>query len=74
MSNKNTVVSDLLEGVRLMRMKQIAAYTSLSKPYLYKLIAKGDFPKFSLINGIKVWERDDIDQWLQVKLDGGVSC
>ena len=38
MSKTIKTVSKLLEGVRLMRMKQIAAYTSLSKPYLYNLI------------------------------------
>jgi len=57
MSNKNIISSDLLEGVRLMRMKQISAYTSLSRPYLYKLIAEGDFPNSVSINGIRVWEK-----------------
>jgi len=74
MSNKNIISSDLLEGVRLMRMKQISAYTSLSRPYLYKLIAEGDFPNSVSINGIRVWEKESINQWLQDKFSGGQSC
>mgnify|MGYP001597776979 FL=1 len=74
MSNQNKVVSKLLEDVRLMRMKQISAYTSLSKPYLYKLISKGDFPSPVFINGIRSWEKENIDQWLESKFNGGQSC
>jgi len=74
MSNQNKVVSKLLEDVRLMRMKQISAYTSLSKPYLYKLISKGDFPSPVFINGIRSWEKENIDQWLESKFNGGHSC
>ena len=74
MSKQNKVVSKLLEDVRLMRMKQISAYTSLSKPYLYKLISKGDFPSPVFINGIRSWEKENIDQWLESKFNGGHSC
>jgi predicted DNA-binding transcriptional regulator AlpA len=55
-------------------MKQISAYTSLSKPYLYKLISEGDFPSPVFINGIRSWEKENIDQWLESKFNGGHSC
>jgi predicted DNA-binding transcriptional regulator AlpA len=55
-------------------MKQISAYTSLSKPYLYKLISEGDFPSPVFINGIRSWEKENIDQWLESKFNGGQSC
>jgi|TARA_Y100000294_G_scaffold40410_1_gene36581 predicted DNA-binding transcriptional regulator AlpA len=74
MSKENKVVNKLLEGVRLMRMKQISAYTSLSKPYLYKLISEGDFPNPVFVNGIRVWEKENIDQWLESKFNGGQPC
>jgi len=74
MSKTIKTVSKLLEGVRLMRMKQIAAYTSLSKPYLYNLIKEGDFPNPVFVNGIRVWEKDNIEQWLESKFNGGQSC
>jgi predicted DNA-binding transcriptional regulator AlpA len=74
MSKENKVVNKLLEDVRLMRMKQISAYTSLSKPYLYKLISEGDFPSPVFINGIRSWEKENIDQWLEGKFNEGHSC
>jgi len=54
---------------RLMRMRQIVEYCSLSKAHIYQRIAVGDFPKGRFISpGIRVWERCDVDQWLNERL------
>lgn len=50
---------------RLMRMKQVAQYCSLSHSYIYHLIAKSEFPRGTKIHPrLTVWERSDIDAFL----------
>ena len=74
MSKEKKIASNLADKVHLMRIRQISEHTSLSKPYLYKLIAEGDFPDSLLINGIRVWKKESIDQWLEVKFNEVTSC
>jgi len=50
--------------VRLMRMKQLSNYTSLSRAYLYNLIKDSDFPNSISLKGIRMWEKSDVDSWL----------
>jgi len=65
---------DLLTDVRFMRVKQISNHMSISRPYVYKLIANGDFPDPVFLNGIRMWEKKSIDQWIAGKISGGQSC
>jgi predicted DNA-binding transcriptional regulator AlpA len=63
MSNtKNNYTPD--DDVRFMRMKQLAKYTSLSRAYLYNLIKETEFPASIALNGIRMWEKSAIDEWL----------
>ncbi len=71
MSKEKKVVRKLLEDVRLMRMKQISAYTSLSKGYIYKLMKEGGFPESVALKGIRMWEKSAIDEWLNRSISGG---
>ena len=50
--------------VRLMRMKQLSKYTSLSRAFLYNLITDSDFPNSISFKGIRMWEKSDVDSWL----------
>ena len=50
--------------VRLMRMKQLSKYTSLSRAFLYNLIKDSDFPDSISFKGIRMWEKSDVDSWL----------
>jgi prophage regulatory protein len=55
--------------VRLMRMKQLSNYTSLSRAYLYNLIKDSDFPNSISLKGIRMWEKSDVDSWLDKQVD-----
>lgn len=55
--------------VRLMRMKQLSNYTSLSRAYLYNLIKDSDFPDSISLKGIRMWEKSDVDSWLDKQVD-----
>ena len=50
---------------RMMRMKQVVAYTSMSRAYLYQKIAEGELNEGHQISqGVRAWEKSDIDNWL----------
>ena len=54
---------------RLLRMKQLTNYTSLSRGYIYKKIAEGEFPPGSMISsGIRIWNRATVDSWLDERM------
>ena len=54
----------LNNDMRLMRMKQLSNYTSLSRAYLYSLIKDSDFPDSISLKGIRMWEKSAVDSWL----------
>ena len=54
---------------RMMRMKQLTKYTSLSRAYIYQKIAEGEFPPGSMISsGIRIWNRETVDSWLDERM------
>ena len=55
--------------VRFMRIKQLSTYTSLSRAYLYNLIKDSDFPNSISLKGIRMWEKSDVDSWLDKQVD-----
>lgn len=56
---------------RLMRMRQLSEYCSLSQSYLYQLIAEGKFPAGQKINSrLTVWERSVVDAALDEMTQG----
>jgi predicted DNA-binding transcriptional regulator AlpA len=68
-NTKNRYTPD--NGIRFMRMKQLVTYTSLSRGYLYNLIKEEtEFPASIALNGIRMWEKSDIDEWFDNKIQG----
>jgi len=54
---------------RMMRMRQVTAYLSLSRGYIYKKINEGTFPTGYMISaGIRLWDKNEIDMWLEEKM------
>jgi prophage regulatory protein len=46
-------------------IKQVAAKVNLGQSTIYRLVAKGEFPKpFSLVGNRTAWLESDIDTWL----------
>ena len=57
---------------RMMRMRQLTEYTSLSRAYIYQKITEGEFPPGNMISeGIRAWEKSDIDNWLDRRMGKG---
>jgi predicted DNA-binding transcriptional regulator AlpA len=54
---------------RILRMKQLISYTSLSRGYIWQKINEGTFPAGYMISpGIRVWEKTQIDNWLDKRM------
>ena len=54
---------------RMLRMKQLISYTSLSRAYIYQKIAEGEFPPGHIISlGIRAWQKSEIDTWLDERM------
>ena len=54
---------------RMLRMKQLASYTSLSRGFIYQQIAAGTFPPGHMIStGIRAWEKSVVDSWLDKRM------
>lgn len=51
-----------------LRLPQVLSKTGLSRSNLYRLVARGQFPKgFKLSERAVVWDEAQIDGWLQTK-------
>jgi predicted DNA-binding transcriptional regulator AlpA len=54
---------------RLLRMKQLVEYTSMSKAYLYQKIAEGELHKgYQISLGVRAWEKSEVDAWLDKRM------
>jgi predicted DNA-binding transcriptional regulator AlpA len=48
----------------LLRMKHLTEKLSLSKSTIWLWVRNNEFPKPNKINGVSVWKKDTIDQWI----------
>ena len=54
---------------KVLRMRQLVAYTNLSKSYIYQKINEGHFPPGYMISpGIRAWQKSEIDNWLDQRM------
>jgi predicted DNA-binding transcriptional regulator AlpA len=54
---------------RMMRMKQLITYTSMSRAYLYQKIAEGELHEgYQISAGVRAWEKSEIDNWLNERM------
>jgi prophage regulatory protein len=53
-------------GIKLLRISEVSAKTTLAKSTLWLKIARGEFPKpIKLSPAISVWKESDIDAWIE---------
>ena len=58
--------------MRLERLPQVIARTSLSRAHLYSLINRGAFPRPKRVGKRAVaWATEDIDEWINSRPLGG---
>ena len=53
----------------LLRMKHLTEKLSLSKSTIWLWVRNNDFPKPNKINGVSVWKKDAIDQWINENIN-----
>ena len=53
----------------LLRMKHLTDKLSLSKSTIWLWIRNNEFPKPNKINGVSVWKKDAIDQWINENIN-----
>lgn len=54
---------------RMMRMKQLITYTSMSRAYLYQKIAEGELHEgYQISPGVRAWEKTAVDSWLDERM------
>ena len=54
----------------LLRMKHLTDKLSLSKSTIWLWIRNEEFPKPKKINGVSVWHKDTIDNWIEENTGG----
>jgi predicted DNA-binding transcriptional regulator AlpA len=58
---------------RMMRMRTLISYCDLSRAYIYQKISEGTFPPGHMISqGIRAWQKHEIDKWLDERMGRGV--
>ena len=56
--------------MKAIKLPKVMEITSLSNATIYRLIKQGDFPKqIKLSQRTVVWNMDEIDNWLEHKMD-----
>lgn len=57
------------QAIRMMRMKDVQKYTSISRSHLFSLIKDGDFPAGKSISiGVVCWEKSAVDEWIDQRM------
>jgi len=58
-----------------LRRKHVEALTSLSRSTIYRLMDKGKFPKSKgiLAGNIVIWERKEVEEWMQEQIETVVT-
>lgn len=51
------------------RINTVIQYTTFSKSHIYKLIKEDDFPSGKDIHGLILWSIEEIDLWLNKKME-----
>ena len=59
---------------RIIRAREITAIVGLSRPYLYVLINKGEFPEpVKLSSRASGWRESDIAAWIESRESSGLA-
>ena len=61
--------------LRLLRIAEVVEKAGISRPYVWKLIGRGAFPRpLRLGERARAWRSDEIDAWIEARTaerDGG---
>ncbi|QYA14081.1 AlpA family transcriptional regulator [Rhizobium sp. AB2/73] len=54
---------------KLLRIRAVLSMVGVSRPTIYRLIAKGEFPKPVTIGAARLWPENEINQWLTNRIE-----
>ena len=58
-----------MEDIKIHKLKEVIDLTGIKTSTIYKLIARGDFPKqIKLTNRSVGWSSKDIEAWIQSRI------
>jgi prophage regulatory protein len=58
------------EAVRLLRIRDVCAWTSLSRAALYRMVQQGDFPHPRKLGPqVVAWRSDEVAAWIDALCD-----
>lgn len=60
--------------MRFLNVRDLLAKTSLSKRYIYRLIAAGSFPQPVKIGIRSVWPEAEVDEWMAARVAERVAA
>jgi prophage regulatory protein len=55
--------------LRFMRLPAVAERVGLSRSQVYRLAARGQFPRPIRVGSAAVWPSDEIENWMRKQLD-----
>jgi len=63
-----------MNGDTLLTVEEVAALTRLSKPTIYKLVKRGDFPRQLRLCANKVaWLKSEVAAWIAARAEARVA-
>lgn len=57
------------DPVRFLRIRDVLKRVPISRPTIYRMMRRGDFPKAVPIGCSAVWVEKEIDEWVQARID-----
>lgn len=56
--------------MQILRMREVCSRTGLSRPTIYRLIKRGEFPRATNLGAKAVgWFEHQVDEWLEERLN-----
>lgn len=73
MSHQDTDAAASTSGKpALIRLPGLLKQVQVSRPTLYRMIARGEFPKgIKLGDRMTVWNADEVDAWIRQRIEQG---
>jgi prophage regulatory protein len=54
---------------RLLRINEVLNIVQVSRPTIYRLVSKGEFPRPVCIGASRLWPETEINQWMTDRLE-----
>jgi prophage regulatory protein len=62
------------QSVEFIPIREVVRMTSLSKPVVYRMISRNEFPRQVTLSLRRVaWVRSDVERWQRQRMEGGAT-